>query len=203
MSTHENFCKGIVVSLFWWQQQKTKECTSIGCFAKFLFGVWNFSLYKFSDCLEKRFYHCSLSYQSFRHQILCIHCLLHPPTACFTHNQIFSFGRSQGTFGVQTPVTLGGKRFQLSTQQCAVCCCHCCERVAMSGSNFPCPMEIPFFFKVLDMKHWSSLNFLASWSVDSPFGCPLRQFKGASSLPSICICHFPTACLSFNFPSSS
>ena len=59
-------------------------------------------------------------------------------TACFTHNQIFSFGRSQGTFGVLTPVTLGGKRFQLSIQQCAVCCCHCCGRVAMSVSDFPC-----------------------------------------------------------------
>ena len=59
-------------------------------------------------------------------------------TACFTHNQIFSFGRSQGTFGVLTPVALGGKSFQLSIQQCALCCCHCWGRVAMSASVFPC-----------------------------------------------------------------
>ena len=30
-------------------------------------------------------------------------------TACFTHNQIFSFGRSQGTFCVLTPATFGAK----------------------------------------------------------------------------------------------
>ena len=42
-----------------------EECTSIGCSAKFLRGLWNFSLYKFSDFLEKRFCHCSLSCQFF------------------------------------------------------------------------------------------------------------------------------------------
>ena len=45
--------------------KKTEECTSIGCFPKFLLGVWNFSLYKFSDFLEKRFCHRSLSCQFF------------------------------------------------------------------------------------------------------------------------------------------
>ena len=67
-----------VVILFWWHQQKTEECTSIGCSAKFLCGVWNFSLYKFSDFLEKTFCHCSLSCQFFCHQAICIHSLLHP-----------------------------------------------------------------------------------------------------------------------------
>ena len=59
--------------------------------------------------------------------------------------------------------------------------------------------EVLSFFKVLDMKQWSGLNFQASLLVDSPFGCPLRQFNGATSLPSCLSSHFPTACLSFNF----
>ena len=36
-------------------------------------------------------------------------------TACFTHNQIFSFGRSQGAFGMLTPATFGDKSFQMSS----------------------------------------------------------------------------------------
>ena len=96
---------------------------------------------------------------------------------------------------------LWGKSFQFSVQQCALGCCHCCGRVTMSVSGFLAQMEFPSFFKVLDIKQWSCLNFQASFSVDSPFSCPLRQFNGASSLPSICICHFPTACLSFNVSS--
>ena len=72
-----------VVILLWWHQQKTEECTSIGCSAKFLRGVWNFSLYKFSDFLEKRFCHCSLSCQIFCNQAICIHSLLHPQPNIF------------------------------------------------------------------------------------------------------------------------
>ena len=73
------------VILFWWHQQKTEECTSIaiGCSAKFLRGVSNFSLYKFSDFLENRFCHCSLSCQFFCHQAICIHSLLHPQPNIF------------------------------------------------------------------------------------------------------------------------
>ena len=51
-------------------KKKTEECTSIWCSAKFLRGVWNFSLYKFSDFLEKRFCHCSLSCQFFWDQAI-------------------------------------------------------------------------------------------------------------------------------------
>ena len=58
-------------------------------------------------------------------------------TAYFTHNQIISYGRSQGTFGVLTPATLWGKSFQLSIQQWALCCCHCRGGVAMRVSGFP------------------------------------------------------------------
>ena len=73
----------LVVILVWWHQQKTKECTSFGCSAKFLLGVWDFSLYKFSHFLEKRLCHCSRSYQFFCHQAICSHCLLHPKPSIF------------------------------------------------------------------------------------------------------------------------
>ena len=58
-------------------------------------------------------------------------------TSCYTHNQIFSFGRSWGPFGVMTPTTFWGNSFELGIQQRALCCCHCCGRVAMSVSGFP------------------------------------------------------------------
>ena len=114
--------------------KKTKECTSIGCSAKFLLGVWNFSLYKFSDLLEKRFCHHSLSYQCFCHQAICIHCLLH------TQPNIFIWKKPGHILCADTS-DLWGKSFQLSIQQCALCCCHCCGRVALinlSVSGFPC-----------------------------------------------------------------
>ena len=60
-------------------------------------------------------------------------------TTCFTHNQIFSFGRSHaGHILCADTSDLWGKSFQLSIQQCALCCCHCCGRVALSVSGFPC-----------------------------------------------------------------
>ena len=59
-------------------------------------------------------------------------------TPCYTHNQIFSFGRCWGTFGALTPTTFWGNSFQLRIQQCALCCCYCCGRVAMNVSGFPC-----------------------------------------------------------------
>ena len=52
-------------------------------------------------------------------------------------------------------------------------------------------------------KKWSTLHCQASFLLDLPFGCPLRQFKGAPSLPSICICYFPLPALLLTFPPSS
>ena len=60
-------------------------------------------------------------------------------------------------------------------------------------------MEGPSFSKVLNIRKWSCLHFQASFLVDLPFGCPLRQFKGAPSLPSICICYFPLPALLLTF----
>ena len=124
-------------------------------------------------------------------------------TPCYTHNQIFSFGRCWGTFGVLTPTTFCGKSFQLRIQQCALCYCHCFGRVAMSVSGFPCTNGRSFLFQSFRHKKWSCLHFQASFLVDLPFGCPLRQFKGAPSLPSICICYFPLPALLLTFPPSS
>ena len=127
---------------------KTKKCTSIGCSAKFLLGVWNFSLYKFSDILGKRFCHHSLTYQFFCHQAICIHCLVHPQP------NIFIWKKPGLILCADTSVTFGAK-------------------VSNSTSS----------------------------SVLSVVATAAGEFKGASSLPSICICHLPTACLSFNFSS--
>ena len=57
--------------------KKRKNALLSGDLLSFLRGVWNFSLYKFSDFLEKRFCHCFLSCQFFCHQAICIHSLLH------------------------------------------------------------------------------------------------------------------------------
>ena len=122
-------------------------------------------------------------------------------TACFTHNQIFSFGRSQSTFCVLTPATFGAKVSNSASSSVLSVVATAAREWLWACWVFLAQMEGHSFFKVLDIKQWSSLNFQASFSVDSPFGCPLRQFKGASPLPFICICHFPTACLSFNFSS--
>ena len=67
---------------------------------------------------------------------------------------------------------------------------------------FLAQMEGPPFSKVLDKK-WSSLHSQTSFLVDLPFGCPLRPFKGAPSLPSICICYFPLPALLLTCPPSS
>ena len=88
---------------------------------------------------EKRFCHHSLSYQFLMcHQSICIPCLLPGPKPKLIIN-FFSFGRSRGTLGALTPATFGGKSFQLSRVH-RLCCCpgHCCGRVAMSVSGFPC-----------------------------------------------------------------
>ena len=120
-------------------------------------------------------------------------------SVCFTQNQIFSLGRSRGTFGVLTSATFGGKSLQLSSALAVVAWATAVGEWLWLCRVFLAQMEVPSFFKVLDIEQWSCLNFQASFSVDSPFDWSLRQFKGASPLPSICICHFPTACFSFNF----
>ena len=74
--------------LSWWHQQKTEKCTSIDCCGKFPLGVSNPSLYKFSDFLEKKVCHLFLADHIY---ISASKPFLH--TACFTHNQMLSFGR--------------------------------------------------------------------------------------------------------------
>ena len=68
---------------------------------------------------------------------------------------------------------------------------------------FLAQMEGPSFSKVLDKKKWSCLHFQASFLADLPFCCHLRQFKGAPSLTSICICYLRLPALLLTFPSSS
>ena len=95
-------------------------------------------------------------------------------TACFTHNQIFSFRRSQGTLCVLTPATFWGKSFQLSIQQCALCCCHCCGRVALSVSDFPCTNGKSFLLQGLThrtvVKFKLSGQFLGWFTLRLSFG---------------------------------
>ena len=93
-----------VVILLWCHQQKTEACTSIGCSANFLLGVWNFSLYKLSDVLEKRFCHHSLYFVIF----FCHQAIWHVYTAYFTHNQIFHFVEAGAHFSVLTTTTRSG-----------------------------------------------------------------------------------------------
>ena len=104
-----------VVILFWWhQQKKTEESTSVGCFAEFLLGVWNCSLYKFPDFLEKRFCHRSLSCQFFATS----HLYTLPATPTTKYFLMEAFRRGWGTFGVLTPLTFGEN---IPTQHPAVC----------------------------------------------------------------------------------
>ena len=134
-----------VVILFWWHQQKTEECTSIGCSAKFLRGVWNFSLYKFSDFLEKRFCHCSLSFQFFATKPFVY-------TPCYTHNQYFHLedARAHLVRWHQRPsgakVSNWGSSSVLSVVATAVGEWQWVCRV------FLAQMEGPSFSKVLDIK---------------------------------------------------
>ena len=90
-----------------------------------------FLLYKFSDFLEKKFCHCSLSCQFFCHQAICIHSLLHPQPNIFIWKML-------GHIWCADTNNLQFKSFQLRIKQCALCCCHCCGRVAMIVPGFLC-----------------------------------------------------------------
>ena len=122
-------------------------------------------------------------------------------TLCYTHNQIFSFGRCWGTFGVLTPTTFWGKSFQLRIQQCALCCCHCCGRVAMSVSGFPCTNGRSFLLQ--SFRHKKVVLFTLSGQFLGWFTLRLSfEAVQRSSLPSFYLfLLFPTACLTFNFSS--
>ena len=144
--------------------------------------------------LEKTFCHCSLSRQFFATKPFVY-------TPCYTHNQIFSFGRCWGTFGALTPTTFSGKSFQLRIQQCALCCCHCCGRVAMSVSGFPCTNGRSFLFQ--SFRHKKVVLFTLSGQYLGWFTLRLSfEAVERSSLPSFYLyLLFPTACLTFNFSS--
>ena len=122
-------------------------------------------------------------------------------TPCYTHNQIFSFGRWWGTFGALTPTTFWAKSFQLRIQQCAFCCCHCCGRVAMSVSGFPCTNGRSFLLQ--SFRHKKVFLFTLSGQFLGCFTLRLSfEAVQRSSLPSFYLyLLFPTACLTFNFAS--
>ena len=125
-------------------------------------------------------------------------------TPSYTHNQNIFIWKMLGHIWCTDTNDLLGLSFQLRIQQCALCCCQCCGRVAMSVSGFPCTNGRSFLLQSFRHKKWSTcLHFQASFLVDLPFGCPLRQFKGAPSLPSICICYFPLPALLLTFSPSS
>ena len=91
---------------------KQKKWTSIDCCVKFLLGVSNHhSLYNFSDFLEKMFV-TSLMPAIFSASKPFLH------TLCFTHNQMFSFGKRQGSFGAVSTQDLVGHIFWLSIEHC-------------------------------------------------------------------------------------
>ena len=179
--------------------KKRKNALLSGGSAKFLRGVWHFSLYKFSDFLEKRFCHCSLSCQFFFcHQAICIHSLLHPKPNIFIWKML-------GHIWCADTNDLLGQKFP--PEDPAVCSL-LLPLLWESGNDcvgFPCRNGRSSGFLLQSFRHrkWSSLHFQASFLVDLPFNCPLRQFKGAPSLPSICICYFPLPVLLLTFPPSS
>ena len=114
---------------------------------------------------------------------------------------VFSFGRCWGTFGVLTPTTFWGKSFQLRIQQCALCCCHCCGRVAMIVSGFPCTNGRSFLLQ--SFRHKKVVLFTLSGQFLGWFTLRL-SFEAVqwSSFPSFYLyLLFPTACLTFNFSS--
>ena len=80
----------------------------------------------------------------FYHQAICIHCPLHPQPS------IFIWKKPGHILGADTS-DLWGKSFQLSIQQCALCCCHACGRVALSVSGFPC--KIGRYFLLEGFRH--------------------------------------------------
>ena len=122
-------------------------------------------------------------------------------TPCYTHNQIFSFGRCWGTFGALTPTTFRGKSFQLRIQQCALCCCHCCGRVAMSVSGFLCTNGRSFLLQ--SFRHEKVVLFTLSGQFLGWLTLRLSfEAVQRSTLPSFYLyLLFPTACFTFNLSS--
>ena len=183
-----------VVLLFWWHQQKTEECTSIGCFAKFCVVCEIFLCATFQNFLRRDFV-TALYLVSF---LPPSHFYTLPATPTTKYFYLEEVGAHlvwwhQRPFGAI--VSNSASSSVLSVVATAV------GEWLWVCRVFLAQMEGPSSFEVLDIKQWSSLNFQANFLVDLPFGCPLRQFKGKSSFPSICTCHFPTACLTFNFSS--
>ena len=124
-------------------------------------------------------------------------------TPCYTHNQIFSFGRCWGPIGVLTPTTFWGKSFQLRIQQCALCCCHCCRRVAMSVSGFPCINGRSFLLQSFRHKNVVLVTLSGQFLGWFTFRLSFETVRRSSLLPSICICYFPLPALLLTCPPSS
>ena len=122
-----------------------------------------------------------------------IHCqgLLHPQPNIFIWNKL-------GHIWCELPqTTFWGKSFQLTIQQCALCSVLplLWESGYASVSGFPLSCIYGRSFLLQGFRHKTVVQFKLSGQFLGLFGCLLKRFKGASSLPSICICHFHTACL--------
>ena len=138
-----------VVLLFWWHQQKTDECTFIGCFAKFLLRVWNFSLYNFSDFLEKRFCHHSLSCQFFCHQAIFYTLPATHTTKYFHLEEVGAHLVCRHHWPFRAKVSNSASSSVLSVAATAV------RGWLRVCRVFLAQMEGPSSFKVLDIKQWS------------------------------------------------
>ena len=125
-------------------------------------------------------------------------------TACFTHNQMFSLGRRQGSFGVVSLRTLldtfsgWASNIVLSVVATAV------ERFAMTGPVFPCWKERSFLLE--DPRHvtvvLSLFRLWAQFQVELPSRCHLKHSTGVRFHP--CFCQLVCHCLPFcTFPSFS
>ena len=157
--------------------KKTEECTSIGCSAKFCVVCETFFVQVFRLSWEEIFV-TGLSCQFFFLPPSHLYTLLATPTTKYFH---LEDAGAQLVCWHQRPsgakVSNWGSSSVLSVVTTAV------GEWQWVCQVFPAQMKGPSFSKVLDIKTWSCLHFQASFLVDLPFGCPLRQFKGAPSLP--------------------
>ena len=156
--------------------------------------MWNFSLYKFSDFLEKIFCHCSLSCQFFCHQAICIHSLLHPQPNIFIWKML-------GHIWCADTNDLLGQKFP--TEDPAVCSL-LLPLLWESGNE--CVGFSLHKWKVLPspkFRHEKVVLFTLSGQFLGWFTLRLSfEAVQRSSLPSFYLyLLFPTACLTFNFSS--
>ena len=111
--------------------KKPKNALLPGALLSFCLVCEFFLCTTFQTFLRRDFITALYLVSFFCHQANFIHSLLHAQPNIFIWKKL-------GHIGVLTPLTFWGKSFELSIQQCALCCCYCRGRVAMSVSGFPC-----------------------------------------------------------------